>query len=229
MFDTAYEFIWIRFASDNISKLPGFTEFCKNIKVVSSENSNTLNYDFYNTLYKGGIITKDEFTKYVENEKLKSVNPKVEPTDNGYTLYFNKRTIYIEEIIKSSAKLYFGINDDVWDKVEPLFYAILERNLGMDEDVIYNCIGFLYDVETIPFYVAEDITNRLASLDEFKNIKSIKDVIGVDVFSKDEKTASKILVNFLLQLIEKIRKSKDSKELKRNISMFKAVIGIENK
>jgi hypothetical protein len=242
MLDTAYEIIWIRYENAN-EKFPGFMEFCKKIKITSSgyddtsnfrepENvnkNNLLSYEFYKVLYEGGVITKDQFNRYTGKEKTLTISsdPQIERTDDGYILHFRRKRIYLDEIIRVSAKLYFHVKDDMWDKIEPFFYTILDCNLDMDESVIYKYIAFLYDVEMIPSWVAYDIFDRLSDLDDYKDIEDLKDVIGVDVLSKDDETASKILLDFLLEAIEKVRKSKkNSEELKKNVDILKAIIGI---
>jgi hypothetical protein len=246
MLDTAYGVIWIRFGDNINDKFPGFMKFCKRIKITSSgyddapnfkepENINKddpLSYEFYKILHEGGVITKDEFGRYIGKEKTLTIStdPQIERTDDGYILYFNRKRIYLEEIIRASAKLYFGIKDDMWDKIEPFFYAILDCNLDIDESNIYKYIGFLYDIDMIPSWVAYDIADRLTDLDDYKDMNSVKDVIGVDVLSEDDETASKILLDFLLEAIERVRKSKkDSEELKKNAEILKAIIGIKNR
>jgi hypothetical protein len=241
MLDTAYEIIWIRY--DNASeKFPGFMKFCKKIKITSSgyndfgepENLNEndpLSYEFYKVLYEGRVITKEQFSKYTGKGKALATftDPKIEETDDGYILHFNKKKIYLEEIIRASAKLYFCVEDDMWNKIEPLFYAILECDLDMDEDTIYKYIAFLYDVEMIPSWVAYDIADRLSDLEEYKDANSIEDIIGADIPSLDDETASKFLLDFLLKAIEKVRKSRKNKEeLKKNVEILKAIIGVKN-
>jgi hypothetical protein len=240
MLDTAYEIIWIRFGDNINNKFPGFTEFCKKIKITGSgyddirefENINEfspLSYEFYKVLYEGGVITKDEFSRYTGKEKTLTIpaDPQIERTDDGYTLHFNRKRIYLDEIIRASAKLYFYVKDDMWDKIEPFFYAILDCDLDMDESIIFKYIAFLYDIEMIPSWVAYDIFDRLSDLDDYKDVKDIKDIVGVDVLSKDDETASKILIDFLLESIEKVRKSrKNREELEKNVEILKAIIGI---
>jgi hypothetical protein len=228
MFYSAYELIHLRFLREKIEKkFYKFLEFCKTIEVNNFEdenkNTNTLenidnpsstDYKFYEILYKGGVITKEEFRSYITKEKAKN---------SKTTLNFEVKTIYVEPILREAVKLYFGIDDETWNKVEPLFYAILERDLDMNEDDIYAYINLVANIETNPVQASNYIVNRLKTLEEFRNIKDIRDAIG-NVSLNDKEALSKSLLKFLLEVIEKIRKNKKkSEELKKNATILKAI------
>jgi hypothetical protein len=228
MFYSAYELIHLRFLREKIEKkFYKFLEFCKTIEVNNFEdenkNTNTLenidnlssiDYKFYEILHKGGVITKEEFRSYITKEKAKN---------SKTTLNFEVKTIYVEPILREAVKLYFGIDDETWNKVEPLFYAILERDLDMNEDDIYAYINLVANIETNPVQASNYIVNRLKTLEEFRNIKDIRDAIG-NVSLNDKEALSKSLLKFLLEVIEKIRKNKKkSEELKKNATILKAI------
>jgi hypothetical protein len=236
MFNNAHGLIWLKFSHEKIGKkFPEFLGFCKTIEIADSENGNkdikddlsSIDYKFYKTLLEGGVITKREFRSYIIKErKVKmDTDPEIESTDRGYILHFNQKNIYVDTILRTAAKLYFGIDNETWNKVEPLFYAILECDLDMNEDDIHVYIGLLNDIEIDPIQTSNYIVNRLKRLEEFKNIRNIKDVIGTSALLDNEEALSKSLVEFLLETIEKIRKSKKkSKELKKNVAILKAIM-----
>jgi hypothetical protein len=89
--------------------------------------------------------------------------------------------------------LYFGIDNETWNKVEPPFYAILECDLDMNEDDIHVYIGLLNDIEIDPIQTSNYIVNRLKRLEEFKNIRNIKDVIGTSALLDNEESSFKII------------------------------------
>jgi hypothetical protein len=235
MFYSAYELIYLRFLREKIEKkFYKFLEFCKTIEVNNFEDENknintlenidnlsSIDYKFYEILYKGGVITKEEFRSYITKEKAK-INSKT-------TLNFEVKTIYVEPILRKAVKLYFGIDDETWNKVEPLFYVILERDLDMNEDDIYAYINLVTNIEANPVQASNYIVNRLKTLKEFRNIKDIRNVIG-NVSLNDKETLSKSLLKFLLEVIEKIRKSKKkSEELKKNATILKAIMELSLK
>jgi hypothetical protein len=234
MFYSAYELIHLRFLREKIEKkFYKFLEFCKTIEVnnLEDENKNTntlenidnlssIDYKFYETLYKGGVITKEEFRSYMTKEKAKN---------SKTTLNFETKTIYVEPILRTAAKLYFSIDDETWNKVESLFYAILERDLDMNEDDIYAYINLAANIEANPVQAGNYIVNKLKTLEEFRNIKDISDVIG-NVSLSDKETLSKSLLKFLLEVIERIRKSKKkSEELKKNATILKTIVELSLK
>jgi hypothetical protein len=236
MFNNAYGLIWLKFSHEKVGKkFPEFLRFCKTIEIADSENGNTdikddlssIDYKFYKTLLEGGVITKREFRLYIIKERKVKIDtdPEIESTDRGYILHFNQKNIYVDTILRTAAKLYFGIDNETWNKVELLFYAILECDLDMNEDDIRVYIGLLNDIEIDPIQTSNYIVNRLKRLKEFKNIRNIEDVIGTSALLDNEESFSKSLVEFLLETIEKIRKSKKkSEELKKNVAILKAIM-----
>jgi hypothetical protein len=93
----------------------------------------------------------------------------------------------------------------------------------MNEDDIYAYINLVANIETNPVQASNYIVNRLKTLEEFRNIKDIRDAIG-NVSLNDKEALSKSLLKFLLEVIEKIRKNKKkSEELKKNATILKAI------
>jgi hypothetical protein len=239
MFNNAYGLIWLKFSREKIgTKFPEFLRFCKTIEIADSKNGNTdikddlssIDYKFYKILLEGRVITKREFRSYIIKERKAKIDtdPEIESTDRGYILHFNQKNVCVDIILRTAAKLYFGIDNEAWNKVESLFYAILECDLDMNEDDIHVYIGLLNDIEMDPIQTGNYIVNRLKRLKEFKNIRNIKDVIGTRL--DNEEALLKSLVEFLLETIEKIRKSKKkSEELKKNVAVLKAIMSVIKK
>jgi len=77
-------------------------------------------------------------------------------TENNYILR-TKQPVYVDAILHTVAQLYFGVDNDMWSKIEPLFYAILKRNLDMNDENIKVYVDLLSSIEMDPLYTADRI------------------------------------------------------------------------
>ncbi|MBX0312961.1 MAG: hypothetical protein JHC31_14555 [Sulfurihydrogenibium sp.] len=211
-------------------KMPRFTEFAKNLPLEYAEKEKKAEIDFskYEKMYEDGLISKKEFEEIFSKEekrKMEEDKKSVEAirTESGYILR-TKQPVYVEAILNATAQLYFGVDANTWEKIEPLFHAILERNLDMDDENVRVYIDLLSYIETDPLYTADRIiVDKIRRLDEFKNAKDIRDVIGDT--SLDKENLSKALMEFLNKHIETVREGK-GEEFKRSKEILKAVLSL---
>jgi|GEM_PF-5981128 len=242
MFDSAYSIIWLSPFYEKIEKkFSLFLEFSREVEVEyeDSEYENTeifdditkdalspIDYKFYEVLFEGGVITEKDFHSYIAKEKMERTKAKLDEEPivtkrgDGYTFCFRQKPTD-NAVINAVAKTYFGVNDKAWHYyIESLFYAILEDDLDMDEDNIYVYTMLLTEIEMDPEYAGKIIVDKLKVLDEFKDIKDIKDVIGVSLEGEE---LSKALLDFLLEAIENVRKGK-GEEFNKSETILKAIL-----
>jgi hypothetical protein len=184
-----------------------FLDFSKEIEIRYPTED--IDHEFYKILYEGGVISKEEMLSYIDKK------PKKEATiDTDNIIHFHEKpTDY--ELLNKLAKIYFGVSESDWKYVEPMFYAILEKGLDLDEDNIYVYTMLLIDISIDPEDAGKTIVDKLKVLDEFRDIEEIKDVIGKEL---EWEELSKALIDFLLEHIEK------SVEDSRNLEILKAVL-----
>ncbi|MBX0310713.1 MAG: hypothetical protein JHC31_02725 [Sulfurihydrogenibium sp.] len=226
--DTAFGVLWL--LSLKLEKMPRFMEFAKNLPLeyIDKEEENEFDYSKYEKMYENGLISKKEFEEIIykeEGRQLEEDKKSVEAvkTKNGYILR-TKQPVYVEAVLHTTAQLYFGVNIKTWEKIQPLFYAILERNLDMNDENIKVYIDLLSSIEMDPLYTADRIIlDKIRRLDEFKDIKDIRDVIG-DV-SLDKENLLKALMEFLNKHIEIVREGK-GEEFRRSKEILKAVLSL---
>jgi hypothetical protein len=180
--DTAFGVIW--FLPLKIEKkMLRLMEFAKNLPLEYVGKEESADYSKYEEMYENGLISKKEREKLVSEEEERKMEKnkrsvKVVKTKSGYILR-TKQPVYVEAVLHTTAQLYFGINANMWEKIEPLFYAILERNLDMDDENIRVYIDLLSSIEKDPLYTADRIiADKIRRLDEFKDIKDIRDILG---------------------------------------------------
>lgn len=242
-FDNAHDIIWIRYSQENIQqKFPYFLRFCKTIKVENKndygandvfedasmfleeeeENLSLLDFEFYETLREGNVITEEEAREYIRREiRGKASNkPTVYNTQDGYIIHFDQRVIYVDDVIRTALKLYYHVDDEVVYYIEPLFYAILEKDLDMNESTIYNYTSFIQDIISVPNVILDRMKNVLR---EFTEMEEVKEFLRRDI-PLDTKFLSYAILDFLYKITEKIRKSpKRSNQLYIYLEIFKAV------
>ncbi len=242
LFTNAHDIIQIRYHQQDIQeKFPYFLRFCKTIMVENTDNYemndifedasifledaeelSPLDYEFYETLREGNVITDKESVEYIRKEiRRKAGNDfTVYNTQDGYIIHFNQRVIYVDDVIRTSLKLYYRVDDKVLCYVESLFYAILEQNLNMNEITIYNYTTFIQNVISNPNTVLSRIKK---SLREFAEIEEVKEFLERDMLS-DTRFLSYTILEFLYKITEKIRKSPNkSNQLYNYLEIFKAV------
>jgi hypothetical protein len=246
LFNNAHDILWIRYSQENIKqKFPNFLQFCKTIKVENendygisdvledsdtlleeiieetSEDLSPLDYEFYEILREGNVITEEEFREYIrKEEKRKTSNePEIYSTQDGYILYFDQRVIYVDDIIRMALKLYYHVNDEVVYYIEPLFHAVLEKDLDMNESTLYDYAVFIQDIISIPHVILDRMRNALK---KFADIEEAKEFLKRDMPS-DVKSLSYAILDFLYKITEKMRKSpKRSNQLYDYVEIFKA-------
>jgi bacterioferritin (cytochrome b1) len=211
-------------------KMPRFVEFAKNVPLeyIEKEKKAEFDYSEYEKMFEDGLISKKEFEEIVSKEEerqLEEDKRSVEAikTKSGYVLR-TKQPVYVEAVLHTTAQLYFGVDAKTWEKIQPLFQAILERNLDMNDENVKVYIDLLSYIETDPLYTADRIiVDKIRRLDEFKNVKDIRDVIG-DV-PLDKENLSKALIEFLNRHIEIVSEGK-GEEFKRSKEILKAVLSL---
>jgi hypothetical protein len=190
---------------------------------ITKDDLSPIDYKFYEVLFEGGVITEKDFHSYVAKEKRKvklDEKPNVIRIGERYTFYFRQKPT-ANAVINAVAKTYFGVGDEEWHNyIEPLFFAILENDLDMDEDNIYVYTMLLTDILIDPEYAGKIIVDKLKVLDEFKDIKDIKDVIGVSLEGEE---LSNALLDFLLETIEKVKKG-ECEEFNKSETILKAIL-----
>lgn len=225
--DTAFGSIWF-LPLKLEKKMPRFVEFAKNLPLEYTGKESDADYSKYEKMYEDGLLSKKELEKIISEEEEKRIEEskrsvKVVKTEKGYILR-TKQPVYVDAILHTTAQLYFGVDANVWAKIEPLFYAILERNLDMDDENVKVYIDLLSSIEMDPLYTADRIiVDKLRRLDEFRDIRDIRDVLG-DV-SLDKESLSKALIEFLNKHIEIVREGKGD-EFKRSKEILKAVLSL---
>jgi hypothetical protein len=243
LFDNAHDIIWIRYSQENIQeKFPYFLRFCKTIKIENKndygvndvfedvsmfleeeeENLTQLDLEFYETLREGTVITEEEAMEYIRKEKRRktSSDPNVYNTQDGYIIHFDQRVIYVDDVIRTALKLYYRIDDDVLYCIESLFYAILEKDLGINENTIYNYAVLIQDIISVPHVILYRMKNTLK---EFAEIEEVKEFLERDMPS-DVKSLSYAILDFLYKITERMRKSpKRSNQLYNYLEIFKVV------
>jgi hypothetical protein len=225
--DTAFGAIW--FLPLKIEKkMPRFMEFAKNLPLEYVGKEDDTDYSKYERMYENGLISKKELEKIVSEEEERKMEEnkrsvEVVKTESGYILR-TKQPVYVEAILHTTAQLYFGVDANMWTKIEPLFYVILERNLDMDDENIRVYIDLLSSIEMDPFYTADRIiVDKIRRLDEFKNVKDIRDILGN--VSLDKESLSKALIEFLSKHIEIARESK-GEEFRKSKEILKAMLNL---
>jgi len=237
MFDveTAYGFICLSPLYDKMEiKFPKFLEFSKKVYIEylpGDNKSHTLldnRVSHYESLYENGIISKEEFNHYVSLEEKKiseAYKEKLQVVQNvnGYVVYLKGRLIDVDALLHAVARFHFCMDkEDIWEKVEPLFYAILERNLEMNEENLHVYVEILSYIQSDPEYVSERIiVDRLRKLDEFKNIKSIKDVVK----ASSNNNLSEALEQFLTEHIKVVGEGKGDEFIKSK-NILRAILSL---
>jgi hypothetical protein len=241
MFDSAYSIIWLSPFYEKIEKkFSLFLEFSREVEVeyedsgyenteifddITKDALSPIDYKFYEVLFEGGVITEKDFHSYIAKEKMERTKAKLDEDPDvirrgeRYTFYFKQKPTD-NAVINAVAKTYFGVGDKEWHYIEPLFYAILENDLDMDEDNVYVYTMLLTEIEMDPEYAGKIIVDKLKVLDEFKDVENIKDVIGVSLEGEE---LSKALLDFLLEAIEKVRKGK-GEEFNKSETILKAIL-----
>lgn len=194
-------------------KMPKLLEFAKKIPVEYEDDDFEVIYERYAEMYYSGKITMEELNFYIAEEKKKreelskAKGVKVVPNFDGGYVFYLKKPVYLDLVVDTVAKLYFGINDDMWQYVKPLFYTILDQDLNLNEDNIQVYIELLSDIKADPIYALDRvIVDKLRRLDEFKDVEDIKNAIGVST-----KDLSKCLIEYLLTTIKSVKENPESK------------------
>jgi hypothetical protein len=225
--DTAFGAIWL-LPLKLEKKMPRFVEFAKNLPLEYTGKESDADYSKYEKMYEDGLLSKKELEKVISEEEERRIEEskrsvKVVKTEKGYILR-TKQPVYVDVILHTTAQLYFGVDANMWSKIEPLFYAILERNLDMDDENVKVYIDLLSIIEMDPLYTADRIiVDKLRRLDEFKDVRDIRDVLGN--VSLDKESLSKALIDFLNKHIEIVREEKGD-EFKRSKEILKAVLSL---
>jgi hypothetical protein len=199
---------------------PNFLEFAKNVDVGdwrSAESkgiSISRDFDFYKVLYEGGVITKQEFEEYA-NELLNRLPDAVEIKGDRYILAYKNRTVYIDTAISIAGKFFFGVDDELWKKVESLFITAIENGLDINEDDIRAYIQLLRKMQNQPIETAKKMISRLSIDDEIEKIGNIL------MMTSDEEMIARRLTNYVLEIVEKISRKE---ELDRNVRLLKELI-----
>jgi|GEM_PF-3807889 len=199
---------------------PNFLEFAKNVDVGdwrSAESkgiSVSRELDFYKVLYEGGVITKQEFEEYA-NELLNRLPDAIEIREDRYILAYKNRTVYVDTALSIAGKFFFGVDDELWKKVEPLFLAAIENDLDINEDDIRAYIQLLNKIQTEPIKTSREMINKLSIEEE---ISRIGDIL---MMTSDEEILAKKLTNYVLEIVEKISRKEG---LDRNVRLLKELI-----
>jgi hypothetical protein len=219
--NTLFEFLAMSKLRDYYKRMfPNFFEFTKNVDVgdwMSAESkgiSISRDLDFYKVLYEGGVITKQEFENYA-NELLNRLPDTVEIKGNRYILAYKNRTVYVDTALSIAGKFFFGVDDELWKNVEPLFMAAIGYGLDINEDDVRAYIQLLNKIQNQPIETAKEMINRLSVDDE---IKRIGDIL---MMTSDEGMIAKRLTNYVLEIVEKISRKE---ELDRNVRLLKELI-----
>jgi hypothetical protein len=184
-----------------------FLDFSKEIEIKYPTED--IDREFYKILYEGGVISKEEMLSYIDKKPKRDIT-----IDTDNTIYFHEKpTDY--ELLSKLAKVYFGVSESDWKYVEPMFRAILDKGLDLDEDNIYVYTMMLIDISIDPEEAGKDIVNKLKTLDEFRDIEGIKDVIGKKL---EWEELAKALIDFLIDHVEK------AIEDDRSLEILKAVL-----
>lgn len=188
-------------------KFRPFLDFSKEIEIRYPTED--IDYEFYKFLHEGGVISKEEMLSYIGKKPKKDIT-----IDADRIIYFHEKpTDY--ELLSKLVKVYFGISESDWKYVEPMLRAILDKGLDLDEDNIYVYTMLLIDISIDPEEAGKDIVNKLKTLDEFRDIKDVKDVIGKEL---EWEELAKALIDFLLDHVEK------AIEDDRSLEILKAVL-----
>jgi hypothetical protein len=181
-----------------------FLNFAKEIEIKYPTED--IDREFYKILYEGGVISKEEMLSYIDKKPKRDTS-----IDTDNTIYFHEKpTDY--ELLSKLAKAYFGVSESDWQYVEPMFRAILDKGLDLDEDNIYVYTMLLIDISIDPEYAGKIIVDKLKVLDEFRDIEDIKDIIGKEL---EWEELAKALIDFLLEHVEKaVEDSRSQKILK---------------
>jgi hypothetical protein len=227
--DTAFGAIWLLPLKIE-KKMPRFVEFAKNLPLeyIGKEKEPDIDYSKYERMYEDGLISKKELENFISKEEERKIEEskrsvQIVKTEKGYILR-TKQPVYVDAILHTTAQLYFGVDANMWAKIESLFYAILERNLDMDDENVRVYIDLLSSIEMDPLYTADIIiVDKIRRLDEFKDVKDIRDILGN--VSLDKESLSKALIEFLGKHIEIVRESK-GEEFKRSKEILKVVLSL---
>jgi hypothetical protein len=218
--NTLFEILFaLRFREFCSIKFPNFLEFAKNVDVgdwrsVESKGIISRDFDFYKVLYEGGVITKQEFEEYT-HEMLDRQPAAVEIKGDRYLLAYKNRTVYADTALSIAGKFFFGVDDELWKKVEPLFLATIGYGLDINEDDVRAYIQLLNKIQTQPIETAKEMINRLSIEDE---IRKIGDIL---MMTSDEEMIARRLTNYVLDIVEKISRKE---ELDRNVRLLKELI-----
>lgn len=219
--NTLFEILFaLRFREFCSIKFPNFLEFAKNVDVgdwKSAESkgiSISRDLDFYKVLYEGGVITKQEFEEYA-NELLNRLPAAVEIKGDRYILAYKNRTVYADTALSIAGKFFFGVDDELWKKVEPLFLAAIGYGLDINEDDIRAYIQLLNNIQTQPIETAKEMISRLSIEEE---IRKIGDIL---MMTSDEEMIARRLTNYVLDIVEKISRKE---ELDRNVRLLRELI-----
>jgi hypothetical protein len=219
--NTLFEVLFVfRFREVCSNRFPNFLEFAKSVDVgdwrsaESKEISISKDLDFYKVLYEGGVITKQEFEEYA-NKMLDRLPAAVEIKGDRYILVFKNRTVYVDAALSIAGKFFFGVDDELWKKVEPLFLAAIEYGLDINEDDIRAYIQLLDRIQKDPVKVGKEMIGRLSIEEE---IRKIGDIL---MMTSDEEMIARRLTNYVLDIVEKISRKE---ELDRNVRLLKELI-----
>ncbi|MBX0312958.1 MAG: hypothetical protein JHC31_14540, partial [Sulfurihydrogenibium sp.] len=183
----------LRFREYCSVKFPNFLEFAKNVDVgdwrdTKSKIIVSKDFDFYKVLYEGGVISKQEFEEYA-NELLNRLPETIEMKGDRYVLAYKNRTVYADTALSIAGKLFFGVDDELWKNVEPLFLIAIGYCLDISEDDIRAYIQMLNKIQTKPIETAKELINRLPIKGE---VEKIGDIL---MMTSDEEMIAKRLTN----------------------------------
>jgi hypothetical protein len=212
----------LRFKEFCSVKFPTFLEFTKNIDVGDWRDAKSKmivrkDFDFYRVLYKGGVISKEEFEEYA-NELLSRLPENVEIKENRYVLTYKNRTVYVDTALSIAGKFFFNVDDELWKKVEPLFLATIGYGLDISEDDIRAYIQLLNHIQTKPIKTAKEMINKLSLNDEIEKIGNIL------MMASDEEMIAKRLENYVLDIVDRIVRKE---RLDTNVELLKQLINIK--
>jgi len=198
---------------------PNFLEFAKSVDIgdwrsAESKVIVSRDIDFYKVLYEGGVISRQEFEEYA-NDLLSRLPEAVEIKGDRCVLVFKNRTVYVDAALSIAGKFFFGVDDELWKKVEPLFLAAIEYGLDINEDDIRVYIQMLDRIQTEPIKVGKKMISRLSIEEE---IRKIGDIL---MMTSDEEMIARRLTNYALDIVEKISRKE---ELDRNVRLLKELI-----
>jgi hypothetical protein len=203
------------------SRFPNFLEFAKSVDIgdwKTAESKGIGVYkdaDFYKALYEGGVIGRQEFEEYANNV-LSRLPEAVEIREDRYVLVFKNRTVYVDAAVSIAGKLFFGVDDELWKKVEPLFLAAIEYGLDIGEDDIRAFIQMLDRIQVKPIKVGREMISRLSIEEE---IRKIGDIL---MMTSDEEMISRRLTNYVLDIVDRIVRKE---RVDRNVELLREVMG----